>query len=63
MKMNNDQATGKLKQAAGILTDDDKLKNEGKVDQMAGDAKIRTQDIADDVINVIDDIKDAVTKN
>ena len=31
MTMNSDQAKGKLKEAAGILTGDEKLENEGIV--------------------------------
>jgi uncharacterized protein YjbJ (UPF0337 family) len=60
--MNSDQAKGKLKEAAGILTDDDKLKTEGKTDQMVGDAKNVVKDVADKANEVIDDIKDAVHK-
>jgi len=40
-----DQAKGRIKEAAGSLTDDDKLKNEGKVDQ----AKSSVKDAADKV--------------
>lgn len=61
--MNSDQAKGKLKEAAGILTDDDKLKNEGKADQMAGDAKNVVQDAADKAEEVIDDIKQTIRKD
>jgi len=63
MNMNSDQAKGKLKEAAGILTDDDKLKNEGEADQMAGDAKNVVQEVADKAGEVIDDIKNMVNKN
>lgn len=63
MNMNSDQAKGKLKEAAGILTDDDKLKNEGKADQMVGDAKDVVQGVADKANEVIDDIKNAVHKD
>lgn len=62
MNMNSDQAKGKLKEAAGILTEDDKLKNDGKADQIAGDAKNVVQDVADKAGEVIDDIKNAVIK-
>lgn len=62
MNMNSDQAKGKLKEAAGILTEDDKLKNEGRADQIAGDAKNVVQDVADKAGEVIDDIKNAVIK-
>ena len=34
-----DQAKGKVKQAVGDLTGNDKLKAEGKVDETIGDAK------------------------
>lgn len=34
-----DDAKGKLKEAAGDLTDDQDLKNEGKVDKASGTAK------------------------
>ena len=39
MDINADQAKGKIKEAVGDLTDDDKLKSEGQVDQLLGDAK------------------------
>ncbi len=34
-----DKAKGRIKEAAGALTDDEKLKNEGKVDQAIGKVK------------------------
>ncbi len=37
-----DQAKGKVKEAAGALTDDEKKKAEGKKDQAKGDAKEKT---------------------
>jgi len=61
--MNSDQVKGKIKEAAGILTDDEKLKNEGKADQIAGDAKSVVDDVADKAEEVIDSIKDAVHKD
>lgn len=63
MNMNSDQAKGKLKEAAGVLTDDDKLKNEGKRDQLVGDAKNVVQDVADKAEDVIDSIKKSVKKD
>jgi uncharacterized protein YjbJ (UPF0337 family) len=63
MNMNRDQAKGKLKEAVGDLTDDEKLKNEGKADQLVGDAKGVVQDVADKADEVIDDIKQAVHKD
>ena len=34
-----DKAKGRIKEAAGALTDDDKLRREGKIDQAAGKVK------------------------
>ena len=58
MPENLDDAKGRVKEAAGDLTDDDSLKNEGKVDQAAGSVKEKVGDAADkvkDVVNPKDD--------
>lgn len=47
---------GRAKEAAGALTDDDDLKNEGKVDQ----ASAKVKDAAEDAV---DKVKDAFTKD
>ena len=60
MAMNKDQVEGKIKEAAGILTDDEKLQDEGKADQLSGDVKGVVHDVADKADEVIDDIKHAV---
>jgi uncharacterized protein YjbJ (UPF0337 family) len=44
-----DKAKGRLKGAAGELTGDDSLKNEGKVDKASGSAKDKIGDAADAV--------------
>ncbi|MGI8712143.1 MAG: CsbD family protein [Solirubrobacteraceae bacterium] len=51
-----DKTKGKLKEAAGDLTDDQSLKNEGKVDKASGSAKNAIGDAADKV-------KDAINPN
>ena len=46
-----------MKEAAGSITGDDKLKNEGKVDRAAGSVKDKVGDAADkakDVVNAKD---------
>ena len=48
-----DDAKGRLKEAAGDLTDDDSLKNEGKVDQAAGTVKDKVGDAADAAKDVV----------
>ncbi len=49
-----DDAKGRVKQAAGDITDDDSLKNEGRVDRASGSIKDKVGDAADaakDVVN------------
>ena len=48
-----DNAKGNLKEAAGDLTDDKGLKNEGKVDQAAGTVKDKVGDAADKAKDVV----------
>ena len=56
MSANTDEAKGRVKEAAGDLTGDKSLKNEGKVDQAAGKVK-------DKVGKVADKVKDALRKD
>jgi uncharacterized protein YjbJ (UPF0337 family) len=44
-----DDAKGRMKQAAGDLTDDDSLKNEGRVDKATGGVKDKVGDAGDKV--------------
>ena len=53
MSGTTDQAKGRLKEAAGALTDDDQLRREGKVDQAVGKVK-------DAAEKVVDKVRDAV---
>ncbi len=48
-----DDAKGRVKEAAGDLTDDDSLKNEGKVDRATGSVKDKVGDVADKVKDVV----------
>jgi uncharacterized protein YjbJ (UPF0337 family) len=63
MDINSDQAKGRVKEAAGDLTGNDKLKSEGKADQVAGDAKKVVKDVADKAEALVDTVKDAVHKD
>jgi len=63
MDINTDQAKGRVKEAAGDLTGNDKLKSEGKADQAAGDAKEVVNDVADKAEELVDKVKDAVHKD
>lgn len=44
-----DDGKGRIKEAAGDLTNDDSLKNEGKIDQATGKVKDTVGDAADKV--------------
>jgi uncharacterized protein YjbJ (UPF0337 family) len=50
-----DKAKGRAKEAAGALTDDEKLRREGKLDQAAGDVKNAAE-------KAVDAVKDAVRR-
>jgi uncharacterized protein YjbJ (UPF0337 family) len=54
MSGNADQAKGRVKEAAGSLTGDQDLKNEGKVDQASGDIKEK-------VTGAVDSVKEKLT--
>lgn len=53
---NTDDAKGKVKEAAGDLSGDRDLKNEGKIDQASGTVK-------DKVGGAADKVKDTVTRD
>lgn len=53
-----DKAKGRIKQAAGDLTDNDDLKNEGKKDEAAGKVKDAVGDVKDKIDDVVDKIRD-----
>jgi uncharacterized protein YjbJ (UPF0337 family) len=63
MGENMDQAKGRVKQAAGDLTDDDDLKREGKGDELLGKAKSSLDDLRDKADDAMDSIKDKVDKD
>jgi uncharacterized protein YjbJ (UPF0337 family) len=48
-----DEAKGRAKQAAGDLTDNDSLKDEGRVDRAAGSVKDKVGDVADKVKDAV----------
>lgn len=51
-----EEMKGRLKEAAGDLTDDKRLQREGKLDQARAGTKKRVDDVADK-------IKDAISRN
>lgn len=51
--VNTDEIKGRAKEAAGSLTGDEDLKNEGKLDQVVGDVKEAVDGVADKVKNAL----------
>jgi uncharacterized protein YjbJ (UPF0337 family) len=43
----SDEVKGRVKEAAGVLTDDKKLKRQGKADQAVGKIKQKTEKLID----------------
>ena len=54
-----DDAKGRIKEAAGALTDDKDLKREGKADRAAGSMKDKVERAKDWVDDKIDDARGA----
>ena len=50
---NVDEAKGRVKEAAGSLTDDDKLKREGKVDRTKSSVKDAVDNVGDKAKDVL----------
>jgi uncharacterized protein YjbJ (UPF0337 family) len=53
-----DDAKGKAKEAAGDLTDNRELKNEGKLDQAGADIKEYGDKLKDKVHDAVDTVKE-----
>lgn len=51
---NTDQVKGRVKEAAGALTDDDSLKRSGKADQATGKAKEVTDGVREKVDGAVE---------
>ena len=59
---NVDQAKGRIKQAVGDLSGDDKLKSEGQVDEAVGKAKAAVGAVQHKVGDVIEGVGKAVKR-
>jgi uncharacterized protein YjbJ (UPF0337 family) len=60
---NTDDLKGRVKEAAGDLTDNDRLQREGKVDQAAGKAKDVVDSVKDKVGDAIDAVQDKLHRD
>jgi uncharacterized protein YjbJ (UPF0337 family) len=63
MGENLDKAKGRVKQAAGDLTDDDDLRREGKSDELGGKVKDLVDDLKDKANDAVDKVKDKIESN
>ncbi len=63
MGENIDKAKGRVKQAAGDLTDDKDMKREGKVDEAGGKAKGAANDAKDKAGDAVDAVKDKLNRD
>ncbi len=60
---NTDDLKGRMKEAAGDLTDDQDLKDEGRTDRMAGSVKDKVNDAKEKVEDAVDAVKDKLHRN
>jgi uncharacterized protein YjbJ (UPF0337 family) len=60
---NTDDIKGRVKEAAGDLTDNDRLKREGKTDQAAGKVKDIAEGAKDRVEDAVDAVKDKLNRD
>jgi uncharacterized protein YjbJ (UPF0337 family) len=58
-----DQIKGRIKEAVGVLADDDRLKNEGQLDQVVGEVKETArrgaEKVKETVAKAVEKVKDA----
>ncbi len=57
----SDEIKGRVKEATGVLTGDEKLEKEGKADQSAGKLKQAVEKVKHKAEKAIDDVKDALS--
>lgn len=60
---NQDQIKGRIKKAAGDLTDDDRLRREGQADEQAGKLKEGVRKGKEKVEDAIDAVRDRMNKD
>jgi uncharacterized protein YjbJ (UPF0337 family) len=56
MSGKTDVVKGRIKEAAGAVTGNDKLREEGKTDQAVGEVKQTVQKVADKVKKTVDEV-------
>ena len=59
MGSTTDKIKGRIKEAVGVLTDNDRLKSEGQTDQVVGKVKAAAEKVKDTVERVVEKVRDA----
>jgi len=63
MSPNTDDLKGRAKEAVGDMTDDDRLKREGKADRASGKAKEMLEHLEDRAEDAIDSVKEKLHRS
>lgn len=63
MDSNTDDLKGRAKEAAGDLTNNDHLKNEGRKDRASGKAKDAIEKVEDKAKELVDDVRDKLRRD
>jgi uncharacterized protein YjbJ (UPF0337 family) len=59
MGSTTDKIKGRVKEAVGVITDNDRLKREGRTDQVVGEVKETVEKVHDKVNRVVKKVKNA----
>ena len=59
MGSTTDKIKGRVKEAVGVITDNDRLKREGRTDQVVGEAKETVEKVQDKVKRVVEKVENA----
>ena len=59
MGSTTDKIKGRIKEAVGVITDNDRLKREGQTDQVVGEVKEAAEKVKDKVERVVEKVRDA----
>ena len=60
---NADDLKGRVKEAAGDLTDNERLKREGKADQIEGKIKDMVDEARDKIEDAVDKVRDKIDRH
>jgi uncharacterized protein YjbJ (UPF0337 family) len=58
MGSTTDKIKGRVKETVGVITDNDRLKQEGRTDQAVGEVKEAVEKAKDKVKRVVENLKD-----